>query len=151
MYQENKTAGRVDGEWLAGANDRKDSKILAKKGLLTTSPEPLSQVNNGEKPKYYKPFVLWTSTLSFLLGVTIILIAITELACQRLPNAENRGIVGNLNNRTGIMSKLIPRQNPSTDGPQVSIIQAPAPAITPPPTQADPASPEYRVTTEVTK
>lgn len=74
------------------------------------SREESSAFGNGKKPKFYKPFVLRTLSLALLLGVTLLLLALIEYACQKLPDTENRGLVGTFNNRTGLMDELIPRQ-----------------------------------------
>lgn len=71
---------------------------------------PTLTAQDDKKPRYYKPFILQLPSLAVLLGVTLILIAVVEFACQRLPHAENRGLVGSINNRTGLMDELLPRQ-----------------------------------------
>jgi hypothetical protein len=54
--------------------------------------------------------VLWTATLSTLLVVTLVLFGIVELACQKLPHAENHGLVANLRNGSAILDDIDPRK-----------------------------------------
>ncbi|KAL2059971.1 hypothetical protein VTL71DRAFT_10126 [Oculimacula yallundae] len=52
------------------------------------------------RQKFFRPLSLRTPVLSALLAATIILIILTEIACRKLPNSGNRGVIASLNNDT---------------------------------------------------
>ncbi|KAH7370109.1 hypothetical protein BKA65DRAFT_561585 [Rhexocercosporidium sp. MPI-PUGE-AT-0058] len=61
------------------------------------------------RQKFFKPFSLRTPVLSALLAASIILIALVEVACRRLPSSRNRGVVATLNSDTSpIVGRYFP-------------------------------------------
>ena len=111
-----------------------------------------SAFRDGKNPRFYKPFVLRTPSLAVLLAITLSLLALVEYACQKLPDTENRGIVGTINNRTGLVDELLPRQLEDSDTgfPMITddILNG---EITPTPTSSDsPEPPETSLTTQTT-
>lgn len=111
-----------------------------------------SAFRNGKNPRFYKPFVLRTPSLTVLLAITLLLLALIEYACQKLPDTQNRGIVGTINNRTGLVDELLPRQLEESDtGISTSTEDILNGEITPTPTWSDTPEPlETSLTTQTT-
>ncbi|KAL5323604.1 hypothetical protein ACEPPN_008143 [Leptodophora sp. 'Broadleaf-Isolate-01'] len=59
--------------------------------------------------KTFRPLSLKTPVLSALFAATLILIALVEVACRRLPSSRNRGVVATLNSDTSpIVGRYLP-------------------------------------------
>jgi hypothetical protein len=78
----------------------------------------------NEGRKFYKPFVIRTPVLSTLLILTLILIGLVEIACRRLPDAPNRGVVTNIQNGAASLgiASLEVRQEPITPSSPVEAV-----------------------------
>ncbi|KAG4432321.1 hypothetical protein IFR05_012200 [Cadophora sp. M221] len=68
-------------------------------------------INQRQRPsqKPYRPLSLRTPVLSALFAATLILIALVEVACRRLPSSKNRGVVATLNSDTSpVVGRYVP-------------------------------------------
>ncbi|KAK0106260.1 hypothetical protein ONS96_003901 [Cadophora gregata f. sp. sojae] len=62
--------------------------------------DDLNQRFQSRGKRFFRPLSLRTPILSTLFAVTLVLIALVEVACRRLPSSQNRGIVATLNGDT---------------------------------------------------
>ncbi|KAH7395537.1 hypothetical protein BKA64DRAFT_708932 [Cadophora sp. MPI-SDFR-AT-0126] len=77
------------------------------------------------RQKFFRPLSLRTPVLSALFAITLVLIALVEVACRRLPSSQNRGIVATLNgDSSAIVGRhvaLFGRQDGASTPPNITI------------------------------